>query len=311
MKKDLIDFALQLGFDDVKMTNIQSIYEHYAKLEKWIEKGYNAKMNFFLHNQEKRKQPNLMLENAKSIIVFAKKYYPNIKYLNNIKIAKYALNEDYHTIIKNLLKQYSTFLRENFKANTLISVDSGAIMEKTWATVAGLGWLGKNGLVLNENLGSFFNIGILLTDLEIEPDIQIENKCKNCKKCIESCPTSAIVAPHIIDTNQCIAYHTIENKEKIPDSIMLKIKQTGYIFGCDICQDVCPFNQKVISKEKEKCFNIFDIINTDDINNFTVENFNQIFVSSAIKRTKYNRFIKLLNLFVKDNFQEKIYTVNN
>lgn len=298
MKNDLIDFALQLGFDDVKMTNIQPIYEHYAKLKKWLEKGYNAQMNFFLYNQEKRRQPNLIMENAKSIIVFAKKYHSNIKYLNNIKIAKYALNDDYHTTIKNLLKKYSAFLLENFKANSFIFVDTAAIMEKVWATTAGLGWLGKNGLVINEKLGSFFNIGILLTDLEIAPDIQIKNKCNSCEKCITSCPTSAIISPHIIDANKCIAYHTIENKDEIPDEIMSKIKQTGYIFGCDVCQNVCPFNQKVISEENEICFDIFDVINTKNINDFTEENFNQIFASSAIKRTKYNKFVKLLNCLI-------------
>ena len=307
MKNKLENFAYQIGFDKIGFVKIQDVEEEYKfylkNLENWIENGFNNGMNYFLRNKEKRENPKILLENAKSIIVFAKKYHSNIKYTNKIKIAKYALAEEYHTLIKELLGKYDKFLSNEFNAKSKIFVDSGPIMEKVWAIFAGIGWFGKNGLILNEDLGSFFNLGILLTDLELETSKKKENKCNNCNICVESCPTSAIISPHKIDANKCISNHTIENREEKTEEINKKIKQTGYIFGCDVCQNVCPFNQKIIKNESEKNFNILKYLNLnkiEDIFDLTESDFNNLLINPEIKRTKYKNFLQNIKTVLKE-----------
>ena len=293
MKNDLKKIAIELGFDAIGFAKAQSLDEQFQHFEKWLERGFYADMNFFLKNKDKRKNPKLLFEKVSTVIVFAKKYSANIVSNQKIKIAKYALQIDYHITFKNLLKQFAEHLQKNYSAESLLFVDSGSILEKQWAVLAGIGWQGKNSLIINEDFGSFFNIGIILTDLEIATDFPIENKCHNCRRCIDFCPTSAIVSPCVIDANRCISYHTIENKNEKSEEMRNAINATGYIFGCDICQDICPFNKKNIDANSEKIV-LDDLISIDDLREISELEFNKLFQNSAIKRAKYQNFMNNL-----------------
>ena len=298
MKNNLRKIAEELGFDAVGFAKVQSLDEQFLHFENWITQGFNANMNFLLKNKEQRKNPKLLFAKTNTVIVFAKKYSANIVFEQKIKIAKYALQTDYHRTIKNLLNQFSEELQKNYNAESVSFVDSGAILEKQWAVLAGIGWQGKNSLIINENLGSYFNIGIILTDLKIEPDFPTQNKCNNCQKCIDICPTSAIVSPCVINANKCISYHTIENKNEMffcetikSTEIKNAINKTGYIFGCDICQDICPFNQKIIAENSEIFLKNLITVEEEDLRKISEEKFNKLFQNSAIKRAKYQNFM--------------------
>jgi epoxyqueuosine reductase len=288
MKQAIINYAKKMGFVQIGFATAHSLYNQYSYLNNWLKKGFNAEMSFFERNTDKRKAPSLLLNNLKTIIVLAKPY-PYFHNISHIKIANYALSDDYHHTIKLLLENISQFLHNNYNANCRTTVDTSPIMEKQWAILAGIGWQGKNSLIVNEAIGSFFNIGIILTDIEIEPDTPSINKCGNCNKCITHCPTSAIVAPAVIDCNKCISYHTIENKTIISDEIVEKIIETGCIFGCDICQNVCPYNKIIIESSIHTNQNKFENLTTEEILILLKK-------YSAIRPKQYNRLIEYINL---------------
>lgn len=292
MKERLISFSQELGFDDIGFARVQPIEEQFNKFENWLSLGFNAGMDFFYRNNEKRRYPQLLLANARTVIVFAKKYPSNVVFNSKIKIAKYALQRDYHLVLSELLAEFSSFLNTNFNAQSCYFVDSGAVLEKQWAVLAGIGWQGKNSLIINKKLGSFFNIGIILTDLEIAPNSKIPNECYNCQECIKHCPSLALISPYILDANKCLAYHTIENKNGKPDNIVRAMNKTGFIFGCDICQDVCPYNKKTLSLEH----NSDEFIKIDDLLNLSENEFKLIFSDSAIKRAKHKNFIENISI---------------
>ncbi len=286
MKQQIIDIAKNIGLDKIGFAKAEHL-EQEKNITHWIESGYNAGMKYFEKNIERRCNPKLILNEAKTIIVVAQKYRANINYIGKFKIAKFALQEDYHSVILEKLKKISSFLQAHCGAYTREYVDTGAILEKQWAILAGIGWQGKHSLIMNSELGSYFNLGIIITNLEIEPDKIMNNLCKNCRNCVEKCPSNAIVAPFVVDTRKCIAYQTIEMKidEKIVDYQQNYEKK--FIFGCDICQDVCPYNSKFIN---QKDINVN--VETDFINNLTQENFNQTFRNSPLKHIKYNKLMQ-------------------
>jgi len=298
MKNNLKEISEKIGFDAIGFAKVQELEKQFLNFENWIKQGFNANMNFFLRNKERRKNPILLFEKANTVIVFAKKYSVNFDFEQKIKIAKYALQPDYHTTIKKLLNQFCEFLSKKYNSESFSFVDSGTILEKQWAVLAGIGWQGKNSLIINENFGSFFNIGIILTDLEIEPDFPVQNKCKNCQKCIEVCPTSAIVLPFTVDANRCISYQTIENKNEKPAEIKDAISKTNYVFGCDICQDICPFNQKFLDRKYNK-LSVNSVLKNSNLLEISENDFLELFENSAIKRAKYKNFMKNLEIVCK------------
>jgi len=297
----------ELGFYDCGISRADLLKEDAEKLEKWLGNGMQAGMHYMENHFEKRTDPRLLFENAKSVISVLYNYYPKTKIQeeNNYKISKYAYGKDYHQIIKQKLNQLIEFIRaEAGEINARAFTDSAPVLDRAWAARAGLGWIGKNTNLINRKQGSFFFIGEIITDLELDYDgKKIENFCGTCTKCIDACPTGAL-KPYEVDARRCISYLTIENKE---ESITAEFKGRfeDWIFGCDICQDVCPWN-RFSEPHNEAAFNPPDILTQlrkPDWQNLTEDQFRKIFKKSAVKRTKYKGLLRNIN-FIRSEEQD-------
>lgn len=295
--------ALSFGFDACGIAKVERLSSEESNLLQWISNGYYADMEWMTKNMEKRIDPRLLVKNAKSVIVVLKNYtvhnfpFENKKY----KISRYALGVDYHKVIKKKLKSLFQFINE--MTGSIVGryfVDSAPVLEKAWAVKAGLGWIGKNSLLLHRKLGSYCFIGEILVDVELEYDTPINNMCGTCTYCIEACPTGAIIEPKIVDSRKCISYHTIENRGEIPDDVQQYMH--NWIFGCDICQEVCPWNWRVPEHNEPQFSPKKELISISDeqfeqMNEIT---FIDVFAGSAVKRTKFNGLIRNI-LAVKNN----------
>jgi epoxyqueuosine reductase len=282
--------AGELGFFQCGISKAEFMKYESEKINDWLKKGFHGEMFYMQNNLEKRLDPRLLHENAKSIISVLFNYFPEKTEFqkNNFIVSKYAFGKDYHFVIKNKLKELLKFIEDKFgKVSARIFIDSAPVLEKAWAERAGLGWIGKNTCLINKNAGSFFFIGEIIIDIELAYDKPYKNFCGNCTKCLDACPTKALIKPYTLDSRKCISYLTIENKENLPEE--LKEKFESQIFGCDICQDVCPFN-RFSQKHSEPDFlpsDEFVNLRKEDWKNLTKEDFNRIFKKSAIKRTKF------------------------
>ena len=282
--------AIELCFSKVGISKITPLDTDKSQYKEWLDKGYNADMQYLENNFEKRFNPKLLVENAKSIISVALNYYPKqIQSEEYPIISKYAYGRDYHKVIKGMLKNLAEYINNEITPiNYRIFVDSAPVLDKKWAELSGIGWVGKNSLLINKEIGSFFFIGEIILDIDLEYDKPVNNYCGTCNACIDSCPTNAIISPKIIDSNKCISYQTIENKEQIDEG--LKGKFNNRIFGCDICQDVCPWNNKPIITE----ISDFDIklertnLSLNDWDNITEEKFDRLFNGTPVKRRGYS-----------------------
>lgn len=285
----VIDKAKQLGFDLVGFAKAELLYDEIEKLEIWLEKGYQASMEYMERNLSKRKNVNEILPNAKSVISLALNYYTPESYSHDKdkgKVSRYAWGKDYHLIIWQKLDELETVLKEiepNFKS--LSYVDTGPVMDKAWAVHSGIGWMGKHTNVINPEIGSWFFIATIITNYEFEYSEMITDHCGSCTACIDTCPTNAIIQNYVVDANKCISFQTIENKNEIP--IELNGKFDNWIFGCDICQDVCPWNQK-FSKPTfiKKFYPVNKEFSLDEVMKLDHISFKQRFSDSPIKRTK-------------------------
>ena len=285
----VIEKARQLGFDLVGFAKADLLIDETKKLDGWLEKGFQASMNYMEKNLHKRKDVKEILPTAKSVVSLALNYYTPEKHSNENdkgKISRYAWGKDYHLIIWQKLDELETIIKEiEPKFECLSYVDTGPVMDKVWAVHTGIGWMGKHTNVINPDYGSWFFIATLITNYEFDYFKIITDHCGTCTACIDACPTDAIVQEYIVDANKCISFQTIENKEEIP--VELKGKFDNWIFGCDICQDVCPWNQKfsLITSVKEfhhktKELSFTEVINMDD------KSFKDRFSESPIKRAK-------------------------
>ena len=293
--------AKQIGFDLVGFAKADKLIEETANLKKWLELKYHGDMEYMERNIEKRNDVSKVLPGVKSVISLAVNYYTNEQYSNQKdkgKISRYAWGKDYHLIIWKKLGQLENELKEidpEFESKSY--VDTGPVMDKEWAVKAGLGWLGKHTNVINKEMGSWFFIATVFTNYEFEYSSIITDHCGSCTACIDACPTGAIVEEYLLDSTKCISYLTIENKKEIPDKF--KDQFDNWIFGCDICQDVCPWNIKFaeatlnsgfLPKNKE--------INLSEITNMSEEEFRERFSESPVKRTKL-KGLKRNAIFVK------------
>lgn len=285
----VIEKAKQLGFDLVGFAEADLLEDETTRLQQWLDKGYHASMGYMEKNFHKRKDVKEILPSAKSIISLALNYYTPENYSdkNDVgKVSRYAWGKDYHLIIWQKLDELETILTEiDSEFESVSYVDTGPVMDKAWAVRAGIGWMGKHTNVINPEIGSWFFIATLITNYEFDYSALIADHCGTCTACIDACPTKAIVQEYVVDANKCISFHTIENKEEIP--VELKGKFDNWIFGCDICQDVCPWNQKFSqntwikefhSQNKELTFN--EVIKLDN------QSFKERFMESPIKRAK-------------------------
>jgi epoxyqueuosine reductase len=281
--------AKRLGFDFCGISKAEFLEEEAPRLENWLNKNMHGQMDYMANHFDKRLDPRLLVDGAKSVISLLFNYYPEQEQRTDApKISKYAYGEDYHTVIKNKLKEFLNTLEEKVgKINGRVFTDSAPVLDKAWAKKSGLGWIGKNSNLINKDQGSFFFIAELIVDLELEYDGPIADYCGTCTKCIDACPTEAIVAPYVVDGSKCISYLTIELKENIPSEF--KNKMDNWAFGCDVCQDVCPWNRfsKPHSEPLFKNTNGLLDYSANEWNEMTEEVFNSVFKKSAVKRTKF------------------------
>jgi epoxyqueuosine reductase len=281
--------AKRLGFDFCGISKADFLEEEAPKLEAWLKAGMHGKMEYMENHFDKRLNPTLLVEGAKSVISLLYNYYPEQTQVTETpKISKYAYGYDYHEVIKEKLKEFLNTLKEKIgNVNGRTFVDSAPVLDKAWAKKSGLGWIGKNANLINKQNGSFFFIAELIIDLDLEYDGPIQDYCGTCTKCIDACPTEAIVEPFVVDGSKCISYLTIELKDAIPNEF--KNKMDNWAFGCDVCQDVCPWNRFSTPHHEAQFNNQTGLLNlnTDEWHELTEETFNKVFKHSAVKRTKY------------------------
>lgn len=330
IKKLIEDKAKELGFVKLGFAKAEVLENESANLKRWLDLGYDADMGWIKKGFDKRKDVLLILENAKTVISLAYNYYTPFKHdEGKTKISRYAWGKDYHKIIKKKLKELSRYIertchcepstegeaisssyqgiafsRKTGLAMTVSYVDDGPLMDKSWAVRSGIGWMGKHTNVINPEYGSWIFLSEIITNIEFETyDSPIEDLCGSCRICIDACPTGAIVDEYVLDANLCISYQTIENRGEIPDYINLD----GWIFGCDVCQDVCPFNKndKITNNKdfypKEGIFvsplpkgGAGGFINKAELETITEEEFNSVFSDSPVKRTKFKGWMRNL-----------------
>jgi epoxyqueuosine reductase len=280
--------AARLGFGFCGISKAEFLEEEAPRLEKWLKEEKHGQMKYMENYFDKRLDPRLMVEGAKSVISLMYNYYPaETPNADAPKISKYAYGKDYHEVIKDKLNEFLNTLKENIgDVNGRVFVDSAPVLEKAWAAKSGLGWIGKNANLITKESGSFYFLAEMIIDLELEYDGPIKDYCGTCTKCMDACPTDAIVAPYIVDGSKCISYLTIELKENIPAEF--KGKMDNWAFGCDVCQDVCPWNS--FSKtHSEPLFTNRTLLNLNEKewHEMTEETFKVVFKDSAVKRTKY------------------------
>ncbi|HYC86347.1 MAG TPA: tRNA epoxyqueuosine(34) reductase QueG, partial [Chryseosolibacter sp.] len=231
--------AVELGFSFCGISKAEFLEDEAPRLEEWLKRGYHGSMQYMENHFDKRLDPTLLVPGAKSVVSLLYNYFPekDLADQSALRIAKYAYGEDYHFVVKDKLRAFLEVIRTNIgDVNGRVFVDSAPVMERVWAKRAGLGWIGKNSLLINRQQGSFFFLAELIIDLELAADGPVKDYCGTCTACMDACPTDAIPDPYVVDASKCISYFTIELKEQIPQDV--KGKFGDWIFGCDICQDV-------------------------------------------------------------------------
>ncbi len=295
--------ALELGFLDCGIAKADFLEDEAPRLEAYLNENRHGKMAYMENHFDMRLDPRLLVEGAKSVISLTYNYFPN-KFQQNdsYKIAKYAYGTDYHFVVKDKLRELLNFIQEEIgEVSGRAFVDSAPILEHAWAQKAGIGWVGKNSLTLSKQKGSFFFLSELILDLELDCDEAFKtDHCGSCSKCVEACPTDAILPDRKIDGSKCISYFTIELKDAIPSE--MKGKFEDWIFGCDICQDVCPWNRFSIPHTEEKFRPKEELLNfsKSDWEEITEEVFRKVFQKSPVKRTKFEGLKRNID-FVSQN----------
>jgi epoxyqueuosine reductase len=289
--------AKRLGFLSCGISKAGFLEEEAPRLENWLNKNQNGKMAYMENNFDKRLNPTLLVDDAKSVVSLLLNYYPEKEQIqDSFKISKYAYGKDYHFVIKEKLKELLFSIQENIgEVSGRVFVDSAPVLDKAWAAKSGLGWIGKNSNLLTQKVGSFYFIAELIIDLDLEYDHATTDHCGSCTACIDACPTQAIVSPYIVDGSKCISYFTIELKENIPSE--MRGHFDDWVFGCDTCQDVCPWN-RFSKSHNEPLFNPNPALlsmTKRDWEEMTEETFKIVFKDSPVKRTKFEGLKRNVN----------------
>lgn len=288
--------AIELGLSEIGIASADSPGEEGARLLEWLSLGYHASMQWMQRDREKRADPQQVLPQVKSIICVAMNYYTSTRHSDNPetgKISRYAWGDDYHLVLTKRLEELQKFIQTEIpEVQSKIYVDTGPVMDKAWAAKAGLGWMGKHTNIITRSHGSWVFLGEILLDVELEYDKPMRDMCGTCTACIDACPTKAIVQPYVLDSNKCISYLTIEHRGDIPQAIIPQLDR--WIYGCDICQDVCPWN-RFPKETREPAFqpresNIAP--NLKDLAGISHEEFTTRFHKSPIKRTKQTGLVR-------------------
>ena len=282
--------AQRLGFSFCGISKAGFLEEEAPRLEKWLNQKMHGEMQYMENHFDKRLDPTLLVEGSKAVISLLFNYYPNKQQKEDTyKISKYAYGEDYHFVIKDKLKDIVHFITDNIgEINARVFVDSAPVLDRAWAKKSGLGWIGKNGMLINKQQGSFFFLAEIILDLELDYDNPITDHCGTCTACVDACPTEAIFPNKVVDGSKCISYFTIELKDEIlPKEVNGKFED--WIFGCDICQDVCPWNRFSLVHDEPKFKPNEKLLNfsKSEWKELTEEIFQEIFKKSAVKRTKF------------------------
>ena len=294
--------AQRLGFLSCGISKADFLEQEAPRLEQWLKANMHGQMGYMANHFDKRLDPRKLVDGAKSVITVLLNYYPSETQKDEEapKISKYAYGKDYHHVIKGKLRELVNFITEEIgEVGGRAFVDSAPVMDKAWAAKAGLGWVGKNTNLINSKTGSFFFIGELILDIELEPDGLTTDHCGTCRACIDACPTDAIAEPYLVDGSKCISYFTIELKDAIPTE--MKGKFDNWAFGCDVCQDVCPWN-RFSKPHSEQQFNPHpDMLEMtkQDWEELTEDVFKKVFQKSAVKRTKFSGLKRNIS-FLKD-----------
>ncbi len=281
--------ALALGFLSCGISKAGFMEDEAPRLEHWLNTNQHGEMHYMENHFDKRLDPTLLVPGAKSVVSLTLNYYNSEKQTdpNAPKISQYAYGKDYHFVIKDKLKELLSRINNQIGAvDGRVFVDSAPVMDKAWAAKAGIGWIGKNSNLLSKQVGSFFFIAELILDLELKSDHPVTDHCGSCTACIDACPTDAITSPYQVDGSKCISYFTIELKDALPTEF--KGKMDDWMFGCDVCQDVCPWN-KFSKPHEEPLFNPHPELlqmTSSDWTELTAETFQKVFKDSAVKRTK-------------------------
>lgn len=290
-RKNIYDFiktkAEKLGFNHCGIAKAGFLEEDAPRLEKWLKNNFNGEMSYMANHIDLRLDPRKLLPGTQTVVTVLKNYYSDFVQDDGLpKISKYAYGKDYHKIIKKQLAELLNDLQQFGEINGRAFVDSAPILERSWAVKSGLGWIGKNGMLIQKGAGSFFFIGILLLDIDLPADNVLQSDhCGSCTRCIDACPTDAILPDKTIKADSCISYYTIELKSM---EIQMDKKWNDWIFGCDVCQDVCPWNRFSIKHTEDAFSPRFDILNKskEEWEQMTQEAFDTLSQSSPIKRAK-------------------------
>ena len=295
--------AKELGCFHIGFSKADFLEEEAPRLENWLDQNYHGEMAYMANHFDKRLDPRLLVDDAKTVISLLFNYYTNEEQVDPEapKISKYAYGDDYHDVIKAKLKELIAYIQDEIgEVNGRGFVDSAPVMDKAWAKKAGIGWLGKNSNLIHPKKGSFFFIADLIIDLELEADGPIKDYCGTCTRCIDACPTDAIIQPYVVNGSKCISYLTIELKDELLPS-EFKGKMDNWMFGCDICQDVCPWNRFSVLHQEERFQakpSLLELSKKDWLD-LQEEGFQILFKGSPVKRTKFSglkRNITFLNL---------------
>jgi epoxyqueuosine reductase len=295
--------AKRLGFMSCGVSKAGFLEEEAPRLEQWLNANMHGEMGYMANHFDKRLDPTKLVEGAKSVISLTLNYFPEKVQSDSTapKLSKYAYGEDYHFVIKRKLKELSDFIQTEIgEIDGRAFVDSAPVLDKAWAAKSGLGWIGKNANLITPQVGSFFFIAELIIDLELEPDGPITDHCGTCTACLDACPTQAIVKPYVVDGSKCISYFTIELKDSIPTG--MKGQFEDWMFGCDICQDVCPWNRFSKPNETPEFNPHSDLLEMKrkDWEELTEDVFRKVFQKSAVKRTKFSGLKRNIE-FLKPN----------
>ena len=283
--------AQEIGFDFCGISKADFLEEEAPRLENWLNKNHHGAMGYMANHFDKRLDPRKLVDGAKSVISVLLNYYPAERLPEgpeDLKLSKYAYGADYHDVLKDKLSQLLLAMRDEIgEVGGRIFVDSAPVMDKVWAAKSGLGWVGKHSNLLNRDMGSFFFIGEIICDLDLAYDGAVKDYCGTCTRCVDACPTDAITEPFVVDGSKCISYYTIELKDAIPQEAQGKFD--NWIFGCDICQDVCPWNRfsKPHSTSEFTMSEGLAAFTNSDWKEITEEVFKEIFRRSPVKRTKF------------------------
>lgn len=293
LKREIRERALDLGFNAVGITRVEKVPDQ--RLRPWLDKGYHGKMTYLERNVEKRLDPCQVLKDAKSFVCVRMDYFHSPSGTGSDKfegiISRYATGEDYHVVLENRLELLLERIRElSPTTKGKAYVDTGPVLEKYWAERAGLGWIGKHTNLIAGKAGSWFFLGVIIVDLDVEPDEPMADFCGTCTRCIEACPTQAIIEPYVLDASQCISYLNIELREDIP--VELRSPMGNLVFGCDICQEVCPWNRRP-SESRYKGFNLFSrVVGMRELAQLTPEQFSKIYSRTPLKRAKWRGLLR-------------------